>query len=218
MEVHCAHGYLVDQFLKDGINDRTDEYGGTVAKRCKFLLDVMSAVTGAIGAERTSARLSPIIDHLGASDSNPVALGVHVMHSLSPFDLAYLHVTEPRLQAHGTTPGAPQTCHIYRREYPGVFMSSGGFTRGESIDAIRSGYSDLVSFGRAFVANPDLPLRFLRNLALNAYDRSTFYTHHPSLGYTDYPSVAAPACAVSPVRSSLSPATPQLSTHEPIHQ
>ena len=185
VEIHAAHGYLVDQFLKDGINDRTDEYGGSLENRSRFMMEVVNAIISEIGAERTSVRISPIIDHIGARDSNPVDLGLHVIRKLSPLNLAYLHVTEPRFHAKGVT-DSPENCQVYRDEYKGVFMSSGGFTREEGMKAIGSGYTDLVSYGRAFLANPDLPIRFYFNLALNEYDRTTFYTHD-AVGYTDYP-------------------------------
>jgi 12-oxophytodienoic acid reductase len=186
VEVHAAHGYLVDQFLKDGINDRTDQYGGSLENRSRFLMEVLAGIVGEIGAERTSVRISPIIDHIGAKDSNPVDLGLHVIRKLAPLGLAYLHVTEPRFHAQGVS-DTPQNCQVYRDEYRGVFMSSGGFTREEGMKAIGSGYTDLVSYGRSFLANPDLPVRFYFNLALNDYDRTTFYTHD-CVGYTDYPS------------------------------
>ena len=144
-------------------------------------------MTAEIGPERTSVRISPIIDHIGARDSDPVALGLHIIRQLSPLHLAYLHVTEPRFHAQGIS-DTPQNCQIYRNAYPGIFMSSGGFTREEGMTAVATGYTDLVSYGRLFLANPDLPVRFYFNLALNDYDRTTFYTHDPIVGYTDYPS------------------------------
>lgn len=187
MELHAAHGYLVDQFLKDGINDRTDEYGGSFENRSRFLMEVLTAITTEVGHDRTSVRISPVIDHIGATDSNPVALGLHLIHKLAPFHLAYLHVTEPRFHAQGVSETSQNT-RAYREEYkPGVFMSSGGFTRDEGMKAIESGHTDLVSYGRSFLANPDLPIRFYCNLGLNEYDRATFYTHDPCVGYTDYP-------------------------------
>lgn len=186
VELHAAHGYLVDQFLKDGINDRTDKYGGSMENRCRFLFEIVNEIASEIGSQRTSVRISPIIDHIGAKDSDPVALGLHLVRGLSLLNLAYLHVTEPRFHSQGIS-DTEQDCKVYRDEYKGVFMSSGGFTREEGMKAIRSGYTDLVSYGRAFLANPDLPLRFYFNLGLNKYDRSTFYTSDPVVGYTDYP-------------------------------
>lgn len=188
VEVHAAHGYLVDQFLKDGINDRTDEYGGSLENRCRFLFEILTKITSEIGPERTSVRISPIINHIGATDSNPIDLGKYLVRKLSSFNLAYLHVTEPRLHAQGTIE-TEHNCRIYRDEYTGCFMSSGGYTREDGMKAIESGYTDLVSYGRLFLANPDLPLRFFLHLGLNNYDHKTFYTHDPCIGYTDYPSV-----------------------------
>lgn len=186
VELHAAHGYLVDQFLKDGINDRTDEYGGSFENRCRFLFDIINAIASEIGPQRTSIRISPIINHIGAQDSNPIGLGLHLVRKLSLLNLAYLHVTEPRFHSQGIS-NTEQNCKVYREEYKGVFMSSGGFTREEGMKAIKSGYTDLISYGRSFLANPDLPVRFYFNLALNEYDRSTFYTSDPVVGYTDYP-------------------------------
>jgi 12-oxophytodienoic acid reductase len=186
VELHAAHGYLVDQFLKDEINDRTDEYGGSFQNRCRFLLDIVNEIASEIGPQRTSVRISPIIDHIGARDSNPIGLGLYVVRQLSRLNLAYLHVTEPRFHSQGIS-STEENCRVYREEYKGVFMSSGGFTREEGMKAIKTGYTDLVSYGRSFLANPDLPVRFYFNLALNEYDRSTFYTSDPVVGYTDYP-------------------------------
>jgi len=186
VELHAAHGYLVDQFLKDGINDRTDEYGGSFENRCRFLFDIVNEIASEIGSQRTSVRISPIIDHIGAKDSDPEGLGLYVVRKLSLLNLAYLHVTEPRFHSQGIS-NTEQNCTVYREEYKGVFMSSGGFTREEGMKAIKSGYTDLISYGRAFLANPDLPVRFYFNLALNQYDRTTFYTSDPVIGYTDYP-------------------------------
>ena len=187
VEVHAAHGYLVDQFLKDGINDRTDEYGGSLENRCRFLMEVLMAVTSEIGCNRTSLRISPVINHLDATDSNPVDLGMYLVQKLSEsFNLVYLHMTEPRFHAQGVSE-TDLNCQVYRSAYKGIFMSSGGYTRQEGMQAIRNAYTDLVSYGRLFLANPDLPQRFRLNLPLNGYDRSTFYTHDPCIGYTDYP-------------------------------
>ena len=109
IEIHGAHGYLIDQFLKDGINDRTDEYGGSLANRCRFLMQVVQAVVSAIGAERVAVRISPAIDHLDAIDSDPLKLGLAVVERLNNFQkelgrkLTYLHVTQPRYTAYGQT-------------------------------------------------------------------------------------------------------------------
>ncbi|KAF7837912.1 12-oxophytodienoate reductase 3 [Senna tora] len=201
IEIHGAHGYLIDQFLKDGINDRTDEYGGSLANRCRFLTQVVEAVVGAIGAERVAVRISPAIDHLDAIDSDPLRLGLAVVERLNKLQqdvgskLTYLHVTQPRYTAYGQTesgrPGSEEEeAHLMRnlrRAYEGTFMSSGGFTRELGIEAVAQGDTDLVSYGRLFISNPDLALRLKLNAPLNKYNRKTFYTQDPVVGYTDYP-------------------------------
>lgn len=201
IEIHGAHGYLIDQFLKDGINDRTDEYGGPIENRCRFLMQVVQAVTAAIGAERVGVRISPAIDHLDATDSDPHGLGLAVIERLNKLQvklgekLTYLHVTQPRYTAYGQTesgrPGTEdeeaQLLRTWRSSYQGTLISSGGFTRELGMQAVAQGDADLVSYGRLFISNPDLVLRFKVNAPLNKYIRKTFYTQDPVVGYTDYP-------------------------------
>ncbi|GMH04111.1 hypothetical protein Nepgr_005950 [Nepenthes gracilis] len=201
IEIHGAHGYLIDQFLKDGINDRSDEYGGSLMNRCKFLVQVVHAAVSAIGAERVALRISPAIDHLDASDSDPLALGLAVVEKLNKLQqdsgsrLTYLHVTQPRYVARGQTESHGQSseeeeAHLIRtlrNAYEGTFMGSGGYTRELGMEAVSQGDADLVSFGRLFISNPDLVRRFKANAPLNRYIRATFYTQDPVVGYTDYP-------------------------------
>ncbi|KAL2945135.1 12-oxophytodienoate reductase 3 [Bienertia sinuspersici] len=201
VELHGAHGYLIDQFLKDGINDRTDEYGGSLTNRCRFLVQVLHAVATAVGADRVAVRISPAIDHLDASDSNPLALGLTVVNCLNNLQsdmncqLAYLHVTQPRYVAYGQTESSrqgseeeeAQLVRSLRKTYQGSFMSSGGYTRELGMEAVAQGDADLVSYGRLFISNPDLVERFKVNASLNRYVRKTFYTQDPVKGYTDYP-------------------------------
>ncbi|XP_028751460.1 12-oxophytodienoate reductase 3 [Neltuma alba] len=201
IEIHGAHGYIIDQFLKDGINDRTDEYGGSLDNRCRFLMQVVKAVVSAIGADRVAVRISPAIDHLDAMDSDPLRLGLAVVERLNKLQqelgskLTYLHVTQPRYTAYGQTesgrPGSEEEeAHLMRnlrKAYQGTLMCSGGFTRELAIDAVAQDDADLVSFGRLFISNPDLVLRLKINAPLNKYNRKTFYTQDPVVGYTDYP-------------------------------
>ncbi|RWV85248.1 hypothetical protein BHE74_00025406 [Ensete ventricosum] len=201
VEIHGAHGYLIDQFLKDGINDRTDAYGGSVQNRCRFLVEVTRAVTSAVGPERVAVRLSPAIDHLDAYDSDPLRLGLTVIQQLNALQresgerLAYLHVTQPRYVAYGQTESGlqgsaeeeSQMMRALREAYDGSFMCSGGFTRELAVAAVEQGDADLVSFGRLFISNPDLVERFKLGARLNRYVRATFYTADPVVGYTDYP-------------------------------
>nr|2HS8_A Chain A, 12-oxophytodienoate reductase 3 [Solanum lycopersicum]2HS8_B Chain B, 12-oxophytodienoate reductase 3 [Solanum lycopersicum] len=201
IEIHGAHGYLIDQFLKDGINDRTDEYGGSLANRCKFITQVVQAVVSAIGADRVGVRVSPAIDHLDAMDSNPLSLGLAVVERLNKIQLhsgsklAYLHVTQPRYVAYGQTEAGrlgseeeeARLMRTLRNAYQGTFICSGGYTRELGIEAVAQGDADLVSYGRLFISNPDLVMRIKLNAPLNKFNRKTFYTQDPVVGYTDYP-------------------------------
>lgn len=203
IEIHGAHGYLLDQFMKDGINDRTDEYGGSLENRCKFILQVVQAVAAAIGADRTGLRISPAIDHLDAMDSDPRSLGLAVIERLNKLQfeigsrLAYLHVTQPRYTAfgqteagvHGSEEEVAQLMKTWRGAYVGTFICSGGYTRELGLQAVAQGDADLVAFGRHFISNPDLVLRLKLDAPLTKYVRATFYTHDPVVGYTDYPSL-----------------------------
>ncbi|KAK8348556.1 hypothetical protein V6Z11_A06G088900 [Gossypium hirsutum] len=200
-EIHGAHGYLIDQFLKDGINDRRDEYGGSLANRCKFLMQIVGSVAEAVRADRIAVRISPAIDHLDATDTNPLNLGLAVIERLNELQLklgsklAYLHVTQPRYHAYGQTESGrhgseDEEAHLMRtlkRSYEGTFMCSGGFTRELGMQAVAEGDADLVSYGRLFISNPDLVFRLRINAPLNRYIRKTFYTQDPVVGYTDYP-------------------------------
>lgn len=201
VEIHSAHGYLIDQFLKDGINDRTDEYGGSFTNRCRFLIQIVQAIAAAIGSDRLGVRISPAIDHLDAMDSDPLNLGLTVIKNLNNLQkgigskLAYLHVTQPRYHAygqtesgqHGTEEEEARMMRTWRNAYKGTFICSGGFNRELGLEAVANGDADLVSYGRPFIANPDLVSRLKGNAPLNKYIRATFYTHDPVVGYTDYP-------------------------------
>ncbi|KAK1280875.1 12-oxophytodienoate reductase 7 [Acorus gramineus] len=201
IEIHGAHGYLIDQFLKDGINDRTDGYGGPLSNRCRFLLEVTRAVSSAIGPGRVGVRVSPAIDHLDAHDSNPFDLGSAVIGRLNALQreftesLAYLHVTQPRYHAYvqtesgkaGSEAEEARMMRGWRDAYEGTFMCSGGYTGELGTEAVANGDADLVSFGRLFISNPDLTHRLQVDAELTRYERATFYTHDPVVGYTDYP-------------------------------
>ncbi|KAF4389889.1 hypothetical protein G4B88_024170 [Cannabis sativa] len=177
------------------------QYGGSIENRCKFLIQVVEAVASAIGVNRVGVRISPAIDLLDALDSDPLGLGLAVVERLNKIQLehesklSYLHVTQPRLTATGKTeldrPNSeeedPHLIRTLRKSYQGTFMCSGGYTRELGMQAIADDEADLVSFGRLFIANPDLVLRFKLNAPLNKYDRNTFYTSDPVVGYTDYP-------------------------------
>lgn len=164
-------------------------------------MQVVQAVATAIGADRLGVRISPAIDHLDATDSSPLSLGLAVVERLNKLQvdirtkLAYLHVTQPRYVAYGQTESGKQGSEeeearlmlTLRNTYQGTFICSGGYTRQLGIEAIAQGDADLVSYGRLFIANPDLVLRFKLDAPLNKYNRKTFYTQDPVVGYTDYP-------------------------------
>lgn len=191
MEIHGAHGYLIDQFLKDGVNDRTDEYGGSLENRARFALEIVDAVVAEVGASRVGIRLSPFSEFLDAVDSNPNALALHLATELSKRGIVYgnwvgmrkLDFSQP---ATGELYKAPPFREV-RKAFSGAFLSAGGHTRETGIKAIEDGEADAIVYGRHFLANPDLVRRFELNAPLNKYDRSTFYTQDPVVGYTDYP-------------------------------
>ena len=192
VEVHGANGYLIDQFLRDSINDRSDAYGGAIDNRIRFLREVMQAVTGAIGGGRTGLRLSPVTpSNDAAPDSDPQALHEQVHRMLAPLKLAYLHVVEG--QTGGARDFAPFDYAALRRQFNGAWMVNNGYSRVMALQAVASGAADLVAFGKAFIANPDLGRRLREDAPLNAPDVATFYGGGAA-GYTDYPTLdAAPA-------------------------
>lgn len=207
VEIHSAHGYLIDQFLKDTINDRTDEYGASsIGNRCRFLLAIVKRVAEVAGIERLGVRISPAIDHNDALDSDPLNLGLAVIEKLNAFQLehcsgsqlAYIHVTRPRFAAAGVKQygksGEEEEAELmrtWRRAYDGTFMSSGGFTRDEGMKAVADGDADLISYGRLFISNPDLVHRLKINAPLTAYKRESFYSGDLVVGYVDYPFLEA---------------------------
>jgi len=189
VEVHGANGYLIDQFLRDSINDRTDAYGGTVDNRTRLLVEVMQAVTQAIGGGRTGLRLSPVTPSNDAGpDSHPQALMAHAVAQLAPLKLAYLHLIEG--QTGGPRDVAPFDYAALRTLYSGAWMVNNGYTRQMALDAVAGGAADLVAFGKAFIANPDLGLRLRENAALNPLDAARLYGGGAQ-GYTDYPTLNA---------------------------
>uniref|UniRef100_A0A452XJM2 NADH:flavin oxidoreductase/NADH oxidase N-terminal domain-containing protein n=1 Tax=Aegilops tauschii subsp. strangulata TaxID=200361 RepID=A0A452XJM2_AEGTS len=189
VEIHGAHGYLVEQFLKDSANDRADEYGGSLENRCRFALEVVTAVVEEIGGRRLGVRLSPFADYMDCHDSDPHALALHMATKLKgiPEGILYLHMVEPRMARADGRRVVPKRLRPYRDAFGGTFIAAGGYDREEGNKAVREGYADLVAFGRLFLANPDLPKRFELDAELNGYDRATFYTSDPVVGYTDYP-------------------------------
>jgi len=201
VELHGANGYLLDQFLLDGSNKRTDAYGGSVENRARFLLELVEAVSSVWGSDRVGLRISPSSDFNEMSDSDPQATYGYVASELNRFGLAYLHVIEPRIS--GSTPVGenlkPVASETLRKIFTGKIIAAGGFEPDTAEAIIAKGDADLVSFGRHFIANPDLPKRIRLSLALNPYDRSTFYGRE-ARGYTDYPFYQESAAVASTFR------------------
>jgi N-ethylmaleimide reductase len=185
VEVHAANGYLLDEFLRDGTNRRDDDYGGSVDNRARLLLQVMDAVTGAVGASRTGVRLSPVQPFNDMRDSDPEATFSRLVELLNAYGLAYLHVTELGKDAPGAA-GPWFDPRSLRRLWKGLYMANHGYDRESAMAAVEKGEADLVAFGALYIANPDLAARFARKAPLNAPDPSTFYGGGEK-GYTDYP-------------------------------
>jgi len=187
VELHGANGYLIDQFLRDGSNRRTDRYGGTAQNRARFLIEVMEALVAEWGAERVGVRLSPTNPFNDMADSNPAATFAAAVGELNRFGLAYLHIVEP---AAGDPLGKGEVPDIrfFRARWRGALIGNKGYDLARANAAIGSGAADLVSFAVLFLANPDLPIRFHRGGPFNPPDRKTFYGG-TAVGYTDYPPI-----------------------------
>ncbi|MHB1657122.1 MAG: alkene reductase [Burkholderiales bacterium] len=192
VEVHAANNYLLEQFLRDSVNDRSGPYGGSIANRARLLVEVMQAVGKEIGAGRTGVRLSPMTTFNDTPrDSNAQALYAHVIEQLAPLGLAYVHMIE------GETGGArepedvnpPFDYAALRSRFPGAWMANNGYTRDSAMQAIASGKADLIAFGRPFISNPDLVLRLRENAPLNDLQADKLYGGGAE-GYTDYPTLA----------------------------
>ncbi|KAL3638666.1 12-oxophytodienoate reductase 1 [Castilleja foliolosa] len=187
VEIHGAHGYLIDQFLKDQANDRTDQYGGSLENRCRFALEIAEAVANEIGADRVGMRLSPFSNYMECGDSNPDALGLYMAEALNKHELLYCHMVEPRMKTFEEKVECPQSLFPMRKTFKGTFIVAGGYAREDGDKALAENRADLVAYGRLFLANPDLPKRFEINVKLNEYNRETFIIPDPVVGYTDYP-------------------------------
>lgn len=187
VEIHGAHGYLIDQCLKDSVNDRTDQYGPqSLENRSRFAFEVVDAVSKAIGKDRVGIRFSPFSSYGDAVASDPVPLGIYLAEQLNKREILYAHYVEPRVNGNEDRE-LMESLDPIRKAYKGSFLAAGGFTREDGIATIEKGEADLVVYGRHFLANPDLPRRFELNAPLNQYHRDTFYTPDQVVGYTDYP-------------------------------
>jgi N-ethylmaleimide reductase len=182
VEVHGANGYLLDQFLRDGTNQRTGPYGGSWENRARLMFEVIEAVTGVWGSDRVGLRISPLNSYNDMIDSDPIGLATWLAGELNRFNLAYLHLMRgdffSQQQGDVVTP--------VRARYQGVLIGNMGYGPEEAVTAVAEGTLDAVAFGTGFLANPDLPARIRAGAPLNAPDPATFYSPGPE-GYTDYP-------------------------------
>ena len=198
VEIHGANGYLLDQFLKDGANQRKDDYGGGIANRVRLMVEVTRAVVDAIGGGRVGIRLSPVTPANDIRDSDPQPLFEHLARELAPLGLAFIHVIEGATGGPREVEGRPFDYAAFKNAYRsaggrGAWMVNNGYDRDMAQEALASGRADIVAFGRAFISNPDLVERLRRGAPLNAWDQTTFYGGGEH-GYIDYPALEqAPA-------------------------
>jgi N-ethylmaleimide reductase len=189
VEIHAANTYLIEQFLRDSVNDRSGPYGGSIANRARLLLEVVAAIAGEIGAGRTGIRLSPMTTFTAPLDSDPQALYGYVVEQLAPFGLAYLHVIEGETGGTRTPEGKPFDYEALHRAFKGAWMVNNGYSRDLALQTVADGKADLIAFGRSFISTPDLVRRLREGAALNELRADKLYGGGAE-GYTDYPTLA----------------------------
>lgn len=189
VEIHAANGYLIDQFLRSNSNTRTDAYGGSIENRIRLLGEVTGAIADAIGAERTGVRISPNGEVNGTDDSDPEALFAAVGEQLADIGIAFLEAREPRYDSTFRPANRAPVAPAIRKAFGGPFILNSDYTLELGQATLDSGAADAISFGRPFIANPDLPARFRNGLPLARGDSATFYSRGAE-GYVDYPAVA----------------------------
>ncbi|HJW02332.1 MAG TPA: alkene reductase [Azospira sp.] len=191
VEVHAANTYLLEQFLRDSVNDRSGPYGGSIENRARLVLEVVKAVAETTGPGRTGVRLSPMTTFGGSAplDSNPQALYGYVVQQLAPLDLAYLHLIEGETGGNRQPAGAPAFDYAaLRRAFPGHWIVNNGYSREDALAAVANGSTDLVAFGRPFISNPDLVRRLKDNAPFNELRADKLYGGGAE-GYVDYPTL-----------------------------
>ncbi|MDF9787284.1 alkene reductase [Polynucleobacter sphagniphilus] len=192
VEIHSANGYLLDQFLQDKTNQRVDQYGGSIENRLRLLGEVIDAVAKVFSTDRIGVRLSPYGTFNDIGDSDPIALFSAAIEKLNGYQLAYVHMIEPRSTSAGGNDqvyeDAPLTSEIFRNAYQGKFITAGGYDKAMGEKVLEEGLADAVAYGRLYISNPDLVERFKENAPLNPYNRATFYGG-AEVGYTDYPTL-----------------------------
>lgn len=186
VEIHAANTYLIEQFLRDSVNDRSGSYGGSIENRARLLLEVVRAIAGEIGAGRTGIRLSPMTTFTAPLDSNPQALYGYVVEQLAPFKLAYLHVIEGETGGTRTPEGKPFDYEALHGAFKGAWMVNNGYSRELAVQTVADGKAELIAFGRLFIGNPDLVRRLCDGAPLNDLQADKLYGGGAE-GYTDYP-------------------------------
>ena len=189
VQIHAANGYLIDEFLRDGTNHRTDSYGGAIENRIRLLSEVATAVAETVGAERTGVRLSPNGAIQGCNDSDPVPLFVAAAEALQQVGIAYLEMREPGDNGTFGKPDHPPIAPAMRRAFTGPMILNSDYDPARAAHALEARAADAIAFGRPFIANPDLPRRIAEHLPLAKDVARTWYSQGPA-GYTDYPAAA----------------------------
>ncbi len=190
VELHGANGYLIEQFLQSRSNQRTDQYGGSIENRSRLMMEAVQAIIEVWGADRVGVRLSPYGVANDSGEADPMPLYSHVIGELGKLGPAFLHFVEPRSSGAGRAEvdhkNVPSAAELFRPLWNGVLITAGGFTAETAEATVAAGHADIIAFGRAFIANPDLPERIRLGVPFTPYDRATFYGGDVA-GYTDYP-------------------------------
>jgi 2,4-dienoyl-CoA reductase-like NADH-dependent reductase (Old Yellow Enzyme family) len=186
VQIHAANGYLIDQFLRDNSNFRHDAYGGAEENRIRLLLDVTQRVADTVGAERTGVRLSPNGDSQGVNDSDPETLFSAVAAGLDRIGIAFLELREPGFDGTFGKADRPPVHPVVRKAFSRTLILNSDYTLAKAEAALAAGQADAITFGRPFLANPDLPRRLAERLPLNKEVMATWYSQGPE-GYVDYP-------------------------------
>ncbi|KAG2529252.1 hypothetical protein JM18_002896 [Phytophthora kernoviae] len=191
VELHAANGYLLEQFLCDSTNKRTDKYGGPIENRARFLIEALEGILSVADSSKVAIRLSPYGITFGCTDSDPLATYGYVIRKLNDYDLAYLHLVEP-YGWHFTGPKVPEggVSLVLRPMYNGTIVAAGGFDRTKAINNVEEGYDDIIAFGRDFIGTPDIVERLKADKPMNEFNIKTFYPQPDDpleKGYLDYP-------------------------------
>jgi len=189
VEIHGANGYLIDQFIQDNSNQRTDDYGGSIENRSRFAAEVVEAVSAAVGAERTGIRLSPYSKFQGMRMKDPIPQFTDVITKIGKYSPVYIHFVEGRVDGNVDAPSTNDSLDFAYAAFKGTIVVAGGFDPQKAqhlVDEVHPDRDVIVAFGRYFLSTPDLPFRVKNGIDFNPYNRDTFYNAESATGYTDY--------------------------------